>query len=517
MASSSSSSISRRLRAFKRWMKSQHIDYSPNLDLINIPDQGIAVKALTDLKVGDVVATIPKNACLTIKTSSACNIIESAQLDGYLGLSVALMYERSLATLSPWAGYLQLLPERECLPMVWTLDQVDHFLRGTELHKTIKEDKGHIFEDWKENILPLIESLPSNIDPNFFGVEQYFAAKSLIASRSFEIDDYHGFGMVPLADLFNHKTADEDVHFTSTPYHNESDSDADNSDEDSETSQDNSNEDSSPTNAADENSRDSVDKNSSKDHELDHATYSGNDPNMLEMILVKDVKLGAEVFNTYGIMGNAALLHRYGFTEPNNPFSIVNIDLDLVLEWSLSLFSNRFSRARFSLWRKMDYSGFVSENSEYFEISFNGEPEIELLILLNILFLSEETYSKLDLSLSTTHQHNGNIGKILLDKEMSKFEGASKISKDFLMTENVCNALLSLADMRENLYGSNSIEDDVEALKSCSMKDRKLYHSLMLRVSEREILKKMRAYATTGMRSLHSTEHMRKRLKDNGF
>lgn len=65
----------------------------------------------------------------------------------------------------------------------------------------MKEDKVLIYEDWKENILPLLGSESFNLNPIFFGVEQYFAAKSLIYSRSFEIDDYHGFGMVPLADL----------------------------------------------------------------------------------------------------------------------------------------------------------------------------------------------------------------------------------------------------------------------------------------------------------------------------
>lgn len=59
-----------------------------------------------------------------------------------------------------------------------------------------------IYSDWKECIVPLIDSLPPQIDPRFFGVDDYFAAKSLVASRSFEIDDYYGSGMVPLADLY---------------------------------------------------------------------------------------------------------------------------------------------------------------------------------------------------------------------------------------------------------------------------------------------------------------------------
>lgn len=65
----------------------------------------------------------------------------------------------------------------------------------------MQEDKSLIYEDWKENILPLLDLAPSKLNPIFFGVEQYFGARSLISSRSFEIDDYHGSGMVPLADL----------------------------------------------------------------------------------------------------------------------------------------------------------------------------------------------------------------------------------------------------------------------------------------------------------------------------
>lgn len=116
-------------------------------------------------------------------------------------------------------------------------------------------------------------------------------------------------------------------------------------------------------------------------------------------LLSSDISYLFQVFNTYGSMGNAALLHRYGFTELDNPYDIVNIDIELVVQWSSSLFSNRHSRARLSLWRKLGYSGCESENSEYFEVSYNGEPQLELLFLLYIILLSEEAYTKLDLTL----------------------------------------------------------------------------------------------------------------------
>lgn len=116
-------------------MTANHIKYSDALDLVELEDGSICVKSNCDLKEGDLAATIPKQACLTIRTSGAAAMIEAAGLDGYLGLCVAVMYERSLGSESPWAGYLQILPLSESLPLLWTLDEVDSLLRGTELHK----------------------------------------------------------------------------------------------------------------------------------------------------------------------------------------------------------------------------------------------------------------------------------------------------------------------------------------------------------------------------------------------
>lgn len=106
-------------------MRSQGIDFS---DALQFTDDGeaISVRALCDLKVGDMVARIPKTTCLTVKTSGARELIESAGLGGSLGLSVAVMYERSLGQSSPWAPYLHLLPPHESLPLLWSLHKVGH-------------------------------------------------------------------------------------------------------------------------------------------------------------------------------------------------------------------------------------------------------------------------------------------------------------------------------------------------------------------------------------------------------
>lgn len=496
-------------------MKSQGFEWSDSLEFIDSPENVISVKASSDLKEGDVVAKIPKRGCLTIKTSGAREIIESSEMDGCLGLAMAIMYEKSLGEESPWAGYLQLLPDQECIPLVWTLDEVDSLLIGTELHKAIKEDKAIIYEDWKENILPLIDSSLQNLDPCFFGVEEYFAARSLIASRSFQIDDYHGSGMVPLADLFNHKTGAEDVHFTNVSSDHESDDDAD---------EENGTTDVHAYTGNDEqiNEDGDSDKNESASAVADESNsesslVSRDDSMALEMIMIKDVKAGAEVFNTYGLVGNAALLHRYGFTEPDNQYNILNIDLELVLQWGSSLFSSRYCRSRLSLWRRLDYSGCESDNSEYFEISPDGEPQIELLVLLYIILLPDHTFHKLDLAISANGNANGCVN-LVLNKIHDATRGDNhEMIKDILLTESVCDALLRLADMRESLYGSTSMKDDIEALKRCGSSERKLYHSLVLRISERKILEKLRNYAASSAKEVSSESinksSRKKRLK----
>ncbi|XP_076916416.1 ribosomal lysine N-methyltransferase 3-like [Bidens hawaiensis] len=474
-------SSSRRLRAFKRWMNHHSINHSDALDLIIQPHQ-LCIKTLYDLHDGDVIATIPKRSCLTVKSSGACHLIEDFKCEGYMALAVAVMYERSLRQQSPWFGYLQLLPERNSdVPLLWSIGEIDELLVGTELHKTVKEDKALVYEDWKSCIVPFVESSPTPLDPDDFDLDHYLAAKSLISSRSFQIDNYYGFGMVPLADLFNHKTNAEDVHFTSVSDHSESDTDS------SENIENQIDGNLPNGDCVFQNGKESKVNSPEGDFSAaDDACDSNTE--ILEMIMVRDVKAGTEVFNTYGTMGNAALLHRYGFTEPDNPYNIVNIDLELVLQWSSSIFSSRHRRTRLSSWKKLHISEFPNQQIDYFEISSDGEPEVELLKLMFIILLSEKDYNEFERS---------NVVSIC-NKKGFVLEEITETNKKVLLTESVRSGLLSLADIRERCYGLRSLEDDVEALEACSVTNKKLYHSLVLRISERMIIKKLRAYASVG-------------------
>ncbi|KAJ4839490.1 hypothetical protein Tsubulata_030727 [Turnera subulata] len=136
----------RRLRAFKRWMKSSGIEWNTDALEFTIQEEeegeeeemNISVRATGDLKEGQVIGRIPKSACLTVNTSSASQLIQEAGLGGSLGLAVAIMYEKGLAHRSPWAPYLALLPDSNAaLPLLWSPPQIDRLLKGTELHKVI--------------------------------------------------------------------------------------------------------------------------------------------------------------------------------------------------------------------------------------------------------------------------------------------------------------------------------------------------------------------------------------------
>ncbi|KAL6840226.1 hypothetical protein ACP4OV_030036 [Aristida adscensionis] len=476
----------RRLRAFKRWMRAHGVVCSDALRLGASEAGGVHVRAVAQLREGDLVATIPRRACLTPRTTGAAAAIEAAELGGCLALAVAIMYERARGEDSPWDAYLRLLPDREPVPLVWPAEEAERLLAGTELDKIVKQDREFLCEDWKECIEPLVSSGELDVDPDDFSLENYFSAKSLVSSRSFQIDSYHGFGMVPLADLFNHKTDGEHVHFTSAPDASDSEDDDDEEDDDS--------------------SDDSADEQSNIENSTNSPSDAGNNVEDLEMIVVRDLSAGEEVYNTYGTMGNAALLHRYGFTELDNKYDIVNIDLTLVTKWCTSTFSSRHARARASLWRNLGYSGCTSQDAEYFEISYDGEPQLELLVLLYIVNLKPDVYDKLiclahDLSGDEEHDGISSVIKLVKAASSNQNSGINGLEKQadvekLLYTESTCSALLSLADMRESLYGSNTLEDDEEKLQACCyVNERNLYHSLVLRVSERRILHRFRKYA----------------------
>jgi N-lysine methyltransferase SETD6 len=127
--------------------------------------------------------------------------------------------------------------------------------------------------------------------------------------------------------------------------------------------------------------------------------------------------------------------------------------------------------------------------------------QFELLTLLYVIYLSEETFDKHGTIVETSVSEDElscAIDLIIVGGSNCSFkEGSIQDASDlnkFLLTKSVCKALVMLADLRESLYGSNSLKDNERKLMYHL--DRKLYHSLVLWVSERRILGRLRDYAS---------------------
>ncbi|KIJ20793.1 hypothetical protein PAXINDRAFT_6574 [Paxillus involutus ATCC 200175] len=156
-----------------------------------------------------------------------------------------------------------------------------------------------------------VHSMDSNPRLHGTSLSGFCHAYSLVSTRAFSVDAYHGLAMVPIADAFNHTNENH--------LHMESDYDV------------------------------CVECGSlaecEHDRELEshiapralapnlpplsqiNASYS-NEIDYLEMRTVRPVPSHTELFNTYGTLSNAALLSRYGFTLPENEHDTVKMVFD---------------------------------------------------------------------------------------------------------------------------------------------------------------------------------------------
>ena len=373
-----------------------------NMELIKVQADahggGFLIVAVKDVPVGTWIASIPKSACLTMLNSEIRDILEEEQLGGGLALVISVWFERGLGSASRWKGYFDFIPKREDLPIFWKPEEVS-LLKGTELGERTMADKQDVVDDFNVHVLPLLEKYPDRFAAmKDKGVEDFLESASLVASRAFAVDEMHGDGMMPLADVFNHKVSlvrlsdeyqingAEDDTSSDDGDNYANDSDDVNIDEDIEEEGEHKN---GRSKAAEDDSMsaqvnaglhsEESDKNdapvlcrppsntfnfpSIQDNNekleifgmkevnglplrLHMAVIEDDTHDSLQIIAVSDLKRNCEIFNTYGELGNAELLKKYGFCLKENPFSEVKLNKGVVLSSFKALFSLSNKRKR---------------------------------------------------------------------------------------------------------------------------------------------------------------------------
>ncbi|KAJ3164540.1 hypothetical protein HDU88_005186 [Geranomyces variabilis] len=364
MTAPSSPTPEERLAALEAWFRDANIEYDREAVAVHSTAAGVySVRALVRLDEDQALARIPKDSVLSTKNCGISDLLETAGLDGVTGLAVAVMYERSLGPQSPWAGYLQAIPEYENLPILWSDDDVA-LLAGTDVEEQTARHRKSLYEDYDTRVVPALKAeglLGTAGADRFFSRTAFLHAASLVSSRAFGVDAYHGDAMVPFADLFNHQTPSrtgeggEHVHMVNDPEvcphcgangpcgcDDDSDSEDDieeveEFDEDAEEVEEEMADAGSDASGDDADPPELYDP---ADWTIDDPDFDPHNPenfpetdvqDFLEMIVVRNCPAGEEVFNTYGAHGNDYLLSQYGFCEPRNAYDTLGVDTDAVV------------------------------------------------------------------------------------------------------------------------------------------------------------------------------------------
>ena len=146
------------------------------------------------------------------------------------GVALSLLHERltmlretynndkhTESSSSRWAEYISCMPHAVSLPFMYTDDQL-HILKGTDCYCRAMKLRARILEKWNstsgEIAMRIFYDIYQETEPDWVRkspysltlmlFQEFVYCISLVFSRAFSIDKYHGMGLCPFADLLNH-------------------------------------------------------------------------------------------------------------------------------------------------------------------------------------------------------------------------------------------------------------------------------------------------------------------------
>ncbi|KAJ6504744.1 hypothetical protein C8R47DRAFT_157139 [Mycena vitilis] len=307
------------------WCSERGFWIDPRIQVISGVFGAAVTSRETTIPTENILVRIPRSSVLSVKSSSISDLIpphpygRGAQLSLALALSVELL----IGSRSPWAPYLQSLPrEIPGIPLFWHgganqpgLPQSGssplEWLNGTEASKMLfgLGDSGsslvsEIDEYFHRVAHPVYAKVFISSPEKIPSLREFYHAYSLVSSRAFLVDSYHGLSMVPVADAFNH-AQDNHVHL-------ESDFD--------------------------------VCPECGSLHRCGHddtgepvarSTIPDDADDFYEMVSNRTIPPNSEAFNTYGeTLSNAELLVQYGFILDDNDNDHLTWSFDELAEFT---------------------------------------------------------------------------------------------------------------------------------------------------------------------------------------
>ncbi|KAI9057295.1 SET domain-containing protein [Trametes sanguinea] len=371
------------LKLFLQWLEeSAGVSLHPGVSIIQSSDGSISVWANRDEPIihPATVASIPKSTILSPRTCSLSQHVAWAPYGhaAVLSLSLALYSEMLRGAESKWHPYLRSLPstpvpiarlwgDPHAFPEDADAQEASRWIQGTEIQRELQDEDGsplmeetHAF--YKGEVQPLLDSLGFSTS-----MHDFLHAYSLVCSRAFLVDAYHGLSMVPVADAFNHVNENHvqlASEFDVCPV----------------------------CGSLSECPHDRDDSAMQPPTSISLQPLSVDSSDTVEMVTVRSIPPHSEIFNTYGAdLGNASLLARYGFAlEPGEqdvvtfgwPGSGIALDNDQDQE----VFRNVYTRALLEvgdLVRKSTLIYAPKEEEHYacpFTINSDGQASLGLFV-----------------------------------------------------------------------------------------------------------------------------------------
>ena len=179
------------------------------------------------------------------------------------------------------SGYVATLPRREANVVASWPEERRRFLAGTDVERALRCERSAARREWEGYVKTRVREAArrDGASETFPTFREYLDARSVVSSRAFLVTDAEGPGLVPIADLFNHRTGG---HHVAMRLVDGGDGDGD---------------------------------------------FCRLNTQTLVAVVSSRAEKGAEVFNTYGALGNATLLNSYGFTQENNPEETVSVSV----------------------------------------------------------------------------------------------------------------------------------------------------------------------------------------------
>ncbi|KAF4621125.1 hypothetical protein D9613_000996 [Agrocybe pediades] len=317
------------------WCTANSVHLDPRISIVESHESnGICVYSKDSfIPPETTLVKIPKDAVLSTRTCSLAGIIPIIPfgLGAQLSLAVALHVEMLRGESSRWYGYIRSLPNKPAdLPLFWainacgSLDGLEalSWLRGTEADKILRAPSSGNGASTLEEINRYYHDVAEPLLLRHSGVWQctkahgglalkdFYYAFSMVSSRAFLVDAYHGLAMVPVADAFNH-VVENNVHLESD------------------------------FNVCPEcgalyecvHDRDEHDEDDGDHDRRPPAATSGDERDIFfEMVSNAGIPSHSEIFNTYGErLTNAELLNQYGFILDVNDNDHLSWTMDEVL------------------------------------------------------------------------------------------------------------------------------------------------------------------------------------------